>query len=99
MKLKYSNNIMSNWTLRQGKSSVECSSFPFAFRTAYNAVRKAFEEKKNPLTVANDITILGPITPRGVRSTYNYADAKKLATEQGLLTPDGNINSKEFKRR
>ena len=78
---------------------MDCDSFPFAFRSAFNAVRKAVEAKQSPASVAKNITILGPTNSRGERITYTYASALQLAQDQGLVTSEGNINSREFKRR
>lgn len=90
---------MSNWTLKNGNVTTECASFPFAFRTAFNLVRKAVEAKQSPASVAKQITILGPENLRKERATYSYHAATELATAQGLLTADGQLNSREFKRR
>ena len=78
---------------------MDCESFPFAYRTAWNLVRKAIEAKQNPSMLIKQILILGPVNTRGERMKYNYAEAAQLATDQGLLTAGGDINSKEFKRR
>lgn len=90
---------MSNayWIFKNGAQTVDCTSFPFAFRTMFNVVRKGVAEKKPVNT--RDLTILGPKNSRGDRTSYSYEKASLLATEQGLLTTDGQINSREFKRR
>lgn len=88
-----------NWTLKHNNSTIECASFPFAYRTAWNLVRKAVEAKQNPASVAKGITIHGPVNGRGERATYSYNAATELATAQGLVTADGSLNSREFKRR
>jgi len=90
---------MNMWILKNGIQSVDCSSFPYAFRTAYNLVRKANEAKQDATPIIKGISIVGPPTPRGERTTYSYASAKQMAEDMGLLTPDDQINSREFKRR
>lgn len=90
-------NSSNNWILKNGVQSIDCTSFPFAFRTMYNIVRKSIADKKPVNT--KDLYILGPKNIRGDRNTYSYDAAMKLASEQGLLTLDGQINSREFKRR
>ncbi len=45
------------------------------------------------------LAIIGPPNPKGERTTYSYASAKQMAEGMGLLTPEGTINSREFKRR
>lgn len=85
------------WIFKNNGQSVDCSSFPYAFRTMHNVVRKGIAEKKPVNT--KDLVILGPKNSRGERRSYSYSAATQLATEQGLLTPDGQINSREFKRK
>jgi hypothetical protein len=87
----------ANWILRNGSQTMDCTSFPYAFRTMFNIVRKSIENKKPVNT--RDLSILGPRNLRGERTTYSYEAASQLASEQGLLTVDGQINSREFKRR
>lgn len=87
----------ANWIFKNGVQNIDCMSFPYAFRTMFNVVRKAIADKK--VVSTKDYTILGPKNSRGDRRSYSYEDATKLATEQGLLTVDGQINSREFKRR
>jgi hypothetical protein len=89
---------MSNWIYKNGTTKLDCDSFPFAFRTAFTAVRKAVEAKQSPASVAKHITILGPKNSRGDRTTYTYDAALQLAKDQGLVTAEGNINSREFKK-
>lgn len=87
------------WTLINGTIKTECSSFPFAFRTAHTAMRKATEAKQNPSFIAKQITILGPVNARGERMKYSYTMASQLAIDTGLMNSNGDINSKEFKKR
>ena len=46
-----------------------------------------------------NITIIGPPNAKGERTKYTYASAKQMAEGMGLLTADGTINSREFKKR
>ena len=87
----------ANWILKNGAQKVDCTSFPYAFRAMVGIVRKGITDKKPVNT--RDLAILGPKNGRGDRTTYSYDAATTLATEQGLLQSDGNINSREFKRR
>jgi hypothetical protein len=87
----------ANWIFKNGKQNIDCMSFPYAFRTMFNVVRKAIADKKQVST--KDYSILGPKNVRGDRKTYSYDEATNLATEQGLLTVDGQINSREFRKR
>jgi len=89
---------MSNWIFQNGVQKVDCTSFPYAFRTMFNVVRKGVTDKKPVDT--NKLAILGPVRNSfGDRTTYSYLAATQLAKEQGLLTIDGQINSREFKKR
>jgi len=87
----------ANWILRTGSQEIDCTSFPYAYRTLFNLIQRGIKDKKPVNT--NDLSILGPKNLRGDRRSYSYNDATELATEQGLLTADGQINSREFKRR
>ena len=87
----------ANWILRNGVQNIDCTSFPYAYRTMFNIVRKGIVDKK-PVDTAK-LSILGPKNIRGDRTTYSYASASALAREQGLLDVDGQINSREFKRK
>lgn len=87
----------ANWVLRNGSQVIDCTSFPYAFRTMFNIVQRGIKENK-PVDTAS-LSILGPKNIRGDRKSYSYFEAQELATEQGLLTVDGQINGREFKRR
>lgn len=87
----------ANWILKNGVQNVDCMSFPYAYRAMFNLVRKGAADKK-PVDMKS-LSILGPKNLRGDRTTYSYATATVLAREQGLLTLDGQINSREFKKK
>ncbi len=65
----------------------------------FNIVRKRIENKQSGATASKDLTIQGPPNIKGERTTYTYFSASEMAKNQGLLTADGNINGKEFKKR
>lgn len=88
-----------NWILKNSGQSIDCTSFPTAFRTAFNLVRVAGSTGKSPTSVINGITIIGPANSKGERNKYTYASAVELAKDQGLVTADGTINSREFKKK
>jgi hypothetical protein len=90
-------NTQPNWTLKTGIGKNDFGTFPLAFRAMFNMVEKAKETGK-PIQTST-ISILGPVGSRGDRTTYSYLDATHLAQDQGLLTPGGTINSREFKRK
>lgn len=87
------------WIVRSGIQAIECTSFPYAFRSAYNFVRKAVENNQNLSKVINGIEIVGPPNGKGDLMRYNYAKALDLAKSMGLVLPDGTLNQKEFKKK
>lgn len=90
---------MSNasWIFKNGAASVDCTSFPYAFRAMWNTIKKGIADKKPVNT--DTLSILGPKNSKGEREKYSYFRARQLAESQGLLTADEQINSREFKRR
>jgi hypothetical protein len=93
MKIK-SNKL---WLLKNKSQIMEFDTFPFAFRTMFNIVRKSIETKKPVNT--DDLSIIGPPDVHGDRPIFSYIVATQKAKEWNTLTADGIINSKEFKRR
>ena len=89
--------MKSNWILNVNDHPHECTSFPCAFRLAYNMVRKQIEAGKPTADLIGSLSITGPPTAKNERNKYSYASATDMAIGMGLLTPDGQINSKEFK--
>ncbi len=89
----------ANWILNNGGHKIDCASFPYAFRAAYNIVRKTIDAKNDPTSTIKGLSIVGPPNVRGERKTYSYAAATQMAEGMGLLDAAGNINSKEFKRK
>ena len=88
-----------NWILKNKGVAVNYGgdSFPLAFRTAFNMIRTAREAGKDASVLVRDLTITAPPSTRGDRSVMTYAVAVQKAKDQGLLTTDGQINSREFK--
>jgi len=92
--------MRTNWILKSGLQDIPYTSFPFAFRSAFNIVRKGLEGGKKTLAeLTAPLSIVGPANMKGERRTYTYSTAEKMARDEGLLTPDGQINSREFKKR
>ena len=91
-------NETLQWQFKNGTNApVEFTTFPFAFRAMYNLVRKGIEDKK-PIDTSNFL-ILGPKNPRGDRVRYGYYAALEMAKSSGLVSTDGFINGKEFKKK
>lgn len=87
------------WILKNGASKQEFDSFPYAFRTMFAIAKKAVESP-NSAKVINQLLVISPQLDRlGEPRTYSYAAATEMAKASGLLTPNGEINSHEFKKK
>lgn len=91
--------MKNKWILKNGSASQEFDSFPFAFRTMFSIAKKAVEAK-NSANVLGQMSIVSPMMDRstGRPKVYSYTAATQFAKDTGVLTPDGQINSREFKR-
>ena len=89
------------WIFKDGATKVECTSFPYAFRAMWNSIKKGVEGgKRTHSDMVKSMSILSPIKDAyGQAKSYDYAEAKRMAENQGLLTAEGQINSREFKRQ
>lgn len=96
MRNKSFNNIVRtvDWIYDDGAKKQVFSTFPYTFRYMHNAIKKWTENgnKEHDLTKRSRI-----IAPYG--KVYTYEEALELAKAGGIILPDGNINSKEFKRK
>lgn len=86
-------HMSATWTFYDGANKTTCTSFPYAFRTMFFTLKKAVEGGKKPEELTKRFRIVSPLNRE-----YNFYRATELATQQGLLTASGEINSKEFKR-
>jgi hypothetical protein len=84
----------NSWIFDDGVNKNSCTSFPYAFRNMFHAFKKGIESGKNASELASKFKIISPL-----KKVYPYHRACDLATDQGLLTPDGQINGREFKKR
>ena len=94
--------LMKNWIFKDGNSVTECDSFPYAYRLMHNTFRKGLEKgsTRNVPDMLKQMSIVSPAKDvHGRNRTYSYATATQLAKDQGLLTGDGEINSREFKKK
>jgi hypothetical protein len=93
--------MIKKWLFRDGATVVECTSFPFAFRAMFMTVKQGVEKGKRKYDeMTRQMSIVSPMVDRntGKPKVYNYAAATEFAKDTGVLTPDGQINSREFKR-
>jgi hypothetical protein len=90
--------MKNTWILKNGATSTSYDSFPLAYRVMFTIAKKAVETK-NSANVIKGLSIISPIKDvHGANRVYSYDAASKFATDTGLLTPEGIINSREFKR-
>ena len=91
----------NKWFFKDGASVMECESFPFAFRLMFNTFRKGLEKNARKADdMIKQFSIVSPVKDAyGKKRVYSYAAASQMAKNSGLLTPEGTINSKEFKNR
>jgi len=91
----------NKWIFKDGASVTECDSFPFAYRIMYNTFHKGLEKNARiGADMVKQMLIVSPVKDNyGKKRTYSYAAATEMAKTSGLLTPEGQINSKEFKNR
>ena len=91
----------TKWLFRDGTTTVECTSFPFAFRAMFMTVKQGVEKGKRKYEdMIRSMSIVSPMVDRntGKPKVYSYAAATQFAKDTGVLTPEGQINSREFKR-
>lgn len=89
--------INTEWTMKDGLRRNVFSTFPYAFRHIYNmieAANKDPESKRKSKDIIDSIYLLSP-----TGKLYTYTDALKLAQTQNLVNNEGQLNSKEFKRK
>lgn len=86
--------MATSWIFDDGFQKHPYATFPYAFRSMFNAIKKGVETGKKYDDMARTFKVYSPV---GI--IYSYARATELATQQGLLTPDAQINSREFRRR
>lgn len=78
---------------------MEFTSFPYAFRSMWNTLRKGVENGRTHGDMVRQMSIIAPLKDRhGDPKVYSYAEAQRMAEMQGLLNDSGQLNSKEFKR-
>jgi hypothetical protein len=91
---------MNDWIFKDGATQTKCTSFPYAYRLMYNTVKQGVEKGRKYNDMVKQMLIISPQKDNhGDPRKYSYATATQMATDSGLLTPDGQINSREFKRR
>jgi hypothetical protein len=89
-----------NWIFKDGVAQVGCTSFPYAYRLMHQTIKKGVETGRKYNDMVKQMVIISPTKDQhGDPRRYNYTSATELAKSSGLLTPAGEINSREFKRK
>ena len=92
--------MMTEWIFKDGLTEQKCTSFPYAYRAMFNTLKNGVEKGRKYDDMIKQMVIISPQKDaHGDNRRYSYASATEMAKASGLLTPDGQINSREFKRR
>ena len=92
--------MMNDWIFKDGLTKTSCTSFPYAYRLMFTALKKGVESGRKYNDMVKQMLIISPQLDRhGDPRKYDYAAATAMATASGLLTPEGQLNSREFKRQ
>jgi len=92
-------DMRNNWILKNGPSTQEFDSFPYAFRVMFAIAKKASETGKLG-EVTKGLSIISPVKDvHGDQKKYSYAAATEFAKASELLDSTGEINTRVFKRR
>jgi hypothetical protein len=90
----------NQWIFKDGSSQFTCDSFPYAYRTMFNTLKKGVESGRKYNDMVKQMVIIAPTKDQhGDLRRYNYADATELAKSSEVLTATGEINSRVFKRQ
>ncbi len=92
-------NNTTKWILRDGLQTIDCSSFPYAYRTMFSIMKKGVEKGRKFDDMKTKMSITGPVSPGAKAVRYSYEEATAKATAQGLVNGDGNIDQREFKKK
>lgn len=87
------------WIINDGLKQIDCTSFPYAYRTMHTIVKKGVETGRKYADMARAMSIVGPVASGVKAKTYSYAEATEKARAMDLVSAEGQINSREFKKR
>lgn len=87
------------WIFKDGVTETQWDSFPFAYRAMFNAIKNGVEKGRKYSDMIKCMSVTGPLGP-GIKShTYSYATATQKAKDAGIMSAEGQLESREFKRR
>ncbi len=89
------------WIFNDGATKVEYPTFPLAFRAMFMTIKQGVEKGKRKYNdMVKQMTIVSPMNDRmtGKPKVYSYFAATQFARDLGVLTPDGQLNSREYKK-
>ena len=92
--------MLNDWIFKDGATQTKCTSFPYAYRLMFDTLKRGVEKGRKYDDMVRQMLIISPQKDaHGDVRKYDYTAATAMATASGLLTPEGTINSREFKRR
>lgn len=86
------------WIFTDGSTVLPYDSFPFAYRAMYNTLKVGVEKGRKYADMVKSMTITGPVAPGIKAQTMGYATATQKAKDAGIMTAEGQLNSREFRR-
>lgn len=92
--------MQNEWIFKNGTTLTSCTSFPYAYRAMFTALKKGVEQGRKHEDMVRQMSIISPMKDtHGDKRVYSYYAATSMAQNSGLLDASGQINSREFKRR
>ena len=91
----------NNWIFKDGVTSQGTyNTFPDAFKAMFNTMKRGVERGRKYNEMLKQLVIIAPTKDQhGDFRKYDYMAATELAKSSDLLTPEGIINSRVFKRQ
>jgi hypothetical protein len=90
----------TEWIFKDGASQTTWNSFPYAYRAMFQSLKSGVERGRKYNDMVKQMVIIAPTKDQhGDPRRYNYTSATDLAKSSGLLTPNGEINSREFGKK
>ena len=90
--------IKVKWIFNDGLKAMPYDSFPFAYRAMYQTLKQGVEKGRKYADMIKCMSVVGPVATGAKSSTYSYAAATEKAKDAGIITTEGQLNSREFRR-
>jgi len=86
------------WIFNDGGRKLPYDSFPLAYRAMFQTIKQGVEKGRKYADMIQCMSVTGPVA-KGIKSnTYSYAAATEKAKDAGVVTTEGQLNSREFRR-